>query len=56
MGVFIEDVSIISVCTIGSHTHYEYIYNGYIQIGPCTCPLRINIAGSPVDRHRSKKA
>src|SRR5215471_3679319 len=23
---------------------------------PCTCPLRINIAGSPVDRHRGKKA
>ena len=24
--------------------------------GSCTCPMRINIAGSPVDRHRSKKA
>ena len=23
---------------------------------PCTCTLRINIAGSLVDRHRSKKA
>jgi len=22
----------------------------------CTCPMRINIAGSPVDHHRSKKA
>ena len=32
MGALIEDVSIISVCTIGSHTHYEYIYNGYVQI------------------------
>src|SRR2546428_7599940 len=25
-------------------------------VRPCTCPLRINIAGSPVDRHRGKKA
>ena len=32
MGVLIVDVSIISVCTIGSHAHYEYIYNGYVQI------------------------
>src|SRR3989442_9607532 len=24
--------------------------------GSCTCPLRINIAGSPVDRQRIKKA
>jgi len=32
MGVLIEDVSIINVCTIGGHTHYEYIYNGYGQI------------------------
>jgi hypothetical protein len=32
MGVLIEDVSIIGVCTIGSPTHYEYIYNGYVQI------------------------
>jgi hypothetical protein len=23
---------------------------------PCTCPLRINIVGSPVDCHRGKKA
>jgi len=23
--------------------------------GPCTCTLRINIAGPPVDRHRGKK-
>jgi hypothetical protein len=23
MGIFIEDISIISVCTIGNHTHYE---------------------------------
>src|SRR5262244_3236374 len=27
-----------------------------VAVGPCTCPLRINIAGSPVDRHRDKKA
>ena len=32
MDVLIEDVSIISLCTIGSHAHYEYIYNGYVQI------------------------
>jgi len=31
MGVPIENVSIISVCTIGRHTHYEYIYNGYVH-------------------------
>src|SRR5262249_20511048 len=24
--------------------------------GPCTCPLRINTVGSPVDCHRGKKA
>jgi hypothetical protein len=24
--------------------------------GPCTWPLRINIVGSPVDRHKGKKA
>jgi hypothetical protein len=24
--------------------------------GSCPCPMRINIAGSPVARHRSKKA
>jgi sporulation protein YlmC with PRC-barrel domain len=24
--------------------------------GPCTCTLRINIAGSPVDRYKGKKA
>ena len=24
--------------------------------GPCTCTLRINTTGSPVDRHRAKKA
>jgi hypothetical protein len=28
----------------------------YVFRGPCTCPLRINIVGAPVDRHRSKKA
>jgi hypothetical protein len=31
---------------------HEYTRKG----GPCTCPLRINIVGAPVDRHRSKKA
>src|SRR5262249_19739330 len=29
---------------------------GFLGVGPCTCPLRINIAGAPVDRHRDKKA
>jgi hypothetical protein len=24
-------------------------------MGPCTCTLRINITGSPTDRHRGKK-
>ena len=26
------------------------------DIGPCTCTLRINTAGSPIDCYRSKKA
>src|SRR3989442_1153593 len=26
MGVLIEDVSITGICTMGSHTHYEYTY------------------------------
>jgi hypothetical protein len=25
------------------------------RIGACTCPMQINIAGSPVDHHRGKK-
>src|SRR5215470_1493966 len=28
----------------------------YSLVGSCTCPIRINIAGSPVDCHRDKKA
>src|SRR2546422_11247031 len=32
MGVLIEGVPITGICTIGSHTHYEYTYNGYGQI------------------------
>src|SRR5438876_8750670 len=31
-------------------THIFFIY------GSCTCPMRINIAGSPVDRQRVKKS
>jgi hypothetical protein len=27
-----------------------------LNLGPCTCTLRINTTGSPVDRHRVKKA
>src|SRR5712664_1270137 len=26
------------------------------NVGSCTCPMRINIAGSPVDHHRVKKS
>ncbi len=29
---------------------------GWASRGSCTCPMRINIADSPVDRHRGKKA
>jgi ABC-type branched-subunit amino acid transport system permease subunit len=28
---------------------------GYGGMGSCTCPMRINIVGSLVDRHRNKK-
>jgi len=41
----------------------EYTYAGQlpgvkqqiVDMGSCTCPMRINIAGSPVDRQRVKK-
>ncbi len=36
--------------------HFTRRYQVIRITRPCTCPLRINIAGSPVDRHRSKKA
>jgi len=31
------------------------IHTGLVVVGSCTCPMRINIAGSPVDRQRVKK-
>jgi hypothetical protein len=40
--------------------HYTNVYkwhNRWSKNGwSCTCPMRINIAGSPIDRYKSKKA
>jgi hypothetical protein len=35
MGITIESVPIVDALTIGSPTHYGYIYNGYLQIAHC---------------------
>jgi len=35
MGATIESAPIVGVFTIGNHTHYGYIYNGYLQIAHC---------------------
>jgi len=33
----------------------DFVIQPWLVTGPCTCTLRINIAGPPVDRHRGKK-
>ena len=40
----------------GADTRVIQAYLGHRCIGSCTWPLRINIVGSPVDRHKGKKA
>src|SRR5260370_25974964 len=32
-----------------------YLLSTPVELGPCTCTLRINTTGSPTDLHRSKK-
>jgi hypothetical protein len=33
-----------------------HIIDEMLDVGPCTCTLRINTTGSPLDRHKDKKA
>jgi hypothetical protein len=38
------------------HAPFRKIWNTLLYVWPCTCTLRINTPGSPVDRFRSKKS